>query len=127
MAAEMPVRVQPVAGAVVVDFPWSEASTAVTALNDAVTALGTQLEARATLAPTIVDWAGTYRNEFNGADNRLTTTATGLRETLAAVASWIVGGAESANQAQRDRNTEAEQGITTGAPSPARRGRNIPV
>jgi hypothetical protein len=119
MGAEMPAQVQPVAGATRVDFPWAEATTAVAALNEAVSTLGSQLEARATLAPSIVDWLGTYRDEFDRADGRLTTTATGLRETLAATASWIVGGAESANAEQRRRNTLAEQqptATTTTAP-----------
>lgn len=119
MAAELPVQVQAVAGATEVDFPWADAATAVTALNDAVSTLGSQLEARATLAPSIVDWVGTYRDEFDQADSRLTTTATGLSETLATRASAIVGGAERANEEQRLRNTNAElQAATTTSPAP---------
>ena len=120
MAAEMPVQVEPVSGAVVVDFPWADALAAVTALDDAAATLGSQLDARATLAPTIADWAGAHRDEFDRADARLTEKASGLRESLAAVASWIVGGAESANQQQRTNNTTAEQGpvsATSGMPA----------
>lgn len=109
MAAELPVRVQPVTGATVVDFPWSDAATAVAALNDAGSTLGSQLEARVTLLPSIVDWVGAFRDEFDGADGRLTTTAAGLKETLASLASSIVTGAENANQQQRNYNTIAEQ------------------
>ena len=129
MAAEMPARVQPVSGATVVDFPWADATAAVTALNEAASTLGSQLEARATMKPSIVDWVGTYRDEFDRADGRLTSTATGLRESLAATASWIVGGAESANQQQRIYNHEAEQRPATTQPPPRRvtAGRRVPV
>lgn len=129
MAAEMPAKVEPVAGAAAVDFPWSDATTAVAALNEAATTLGTQLDARVTLAPSIVDWVGAFRTEFDGADSRLTTTASGLRESLANVASWIVGGAESANSEQRRRNTEAEAAatVTTTGSTTTTDPRNIPV
>lgn len=104
MAAEMPAKVEPVDGADEVDFPWTQATTAVTALNQAASTLGTQLETRTEMTPTLVDWTGTFRDQFDAAATRITTTASGLKETLTRVAFWIVGGAEAANQQQRTNN-----------------------
>lgn len=126
MAAEMPARVDAVAGAIVVEFPWADAAAAVTALNSAASTLGTQLDSRSTMLPTIVDWEGAYRHEFDGAYARITGTASGLKETLATLASSIVSGAEGANQAQRSYNQAA---LEPDPPASATRrsGRNIPV
>jgi len=126
MAAEMPARVEAVAGATVAEFPWAGAAAAVAALNTAASTLGTQLDARSTMLPTIVDWEGAYRHEFDGACARITGTASGLKETLATLASSIVSGAEGANQAQRSHNQAA---LEPDAPTSTRRrpGRNIPV
>jgi uncharacterized protein YukE len=125
MAAEMPTKVEAVAGATVADFPWSAAAAAVTALNAASSTLGTQLESRATMLPTLVDWVGTYRDEFDSANGRITGTASGLKETLATLASSIVSGAEDANQAQRTYNQAA---LEPDPPTPTRpAGMNIPV
>ncbi|HYZ99420.1 MAG TPA: hypothetical protein VE575_11755 [Acidimicrobiales bacterium] len=109
MAAEMPARVAAVDGAVVVDFPWTAAASAVAALNAASSTLGSQLDARAGMLGTLEDWEGTYRREFNGTHGRLTSTASGLKESLATLASSIVTGAENANQQQRVNNTLAEE------------------
>jgi uncharacterized protein YukE len=126
MAAEMPARVEAVAGATVAEFPWAGAAAAVAALNTAASTLGTQLDARSTMLPTIVDWEGAYRHEFDGACARITGTASGLKETLATLASSIVSGAEGANQAQRSHNQAA---LEPDPPTSTRRrpGRNIPV
>ncbi len=109
MAAEMPTKVEPVDGAVAVDFPWGSATAAVGALNAVSATLGSQLEARATMTPTIVDWTGTFRTEFDSTHTRLTTTASGLKETLTRMAFWIVSGADAANDQQRSNNANATQ------------------
>ncbi|MGH9110881.1 MAG: hypothetical protein ACRDZN_01040 [Acidimicrobiales bacterium] len=127
MAAEMPTKVEAVTGAIVVDFPWTAASAAVTALQQASSTLGTQLESRATMLPTIVDWAGTYRDEFDRAYHRLTTTAASLKETLTSLGSSIVSGAEDANQRQRAYNTAALEPDPDPPTTTNRYGRNIPV
>jgi hypothetical protein len=126
MAAEMPAKVEAVAGATVADFPWADAAAAVTALNTAASTLGTQLDSRSTMLPTIVDWVGTYRDEFDRACGRITGTASGLKETLATLASSIVSGAEGANQVQRTYNQAALEPDSP-ASTPRRSGRNIPV
>jgi uncharacterized protein YukE len=126
MAAEMPARVEAVAGATVAEFPWAGAAAAVTALNTAASTLGDQLDARSTMLPTIVDWEGTYREEFDGAYARISGTAAGLKETLATLASSIVSGAESANHAQRGYN-QAALVPDPPASTTRRSGRNIPV
>jgi hypothetical protein len=117
MAAEMPVRVEPAPGAAVVDFPWSAATTAVAALNRAACTLHSQLGRRADLGPTIDDWVGAYRVEFDAADRRRTTTANDVREALVSLASSIVGGAESANQQQRTNNSQADDPAATAPPA----------
>jgi uncharacterized protein YukE len=126
MAAEMPARVEAVAGATVADFPWADAAAAVTALNTAASTVGTQLDSRSTMLPAIVDWVGTYRDEFDRAYGRITGTASGLKETLATLASSIVSGAEGANQAQRTYNQTALEPDSP-ASTTRRSGRNIPV
>ena len=126
MAAEMPARVEAVAGATVVDFPWAAAAAAVTALNAAASTLGAQLDARSTMLPTIVDWHGAYRDEFDRAYGRITGTASGLKETLTTLASSIVSGAENANHAQRRYNQAALEPDPP-ASTTRRSGRNIPV
>jgi uncharacterized protein YukE len=126
MAAEMPAKVEAVAGAAVADFPWAAAVSAVSALNAAATILGTQLDSRATMLPTLSNWVGAYRDEFDSAYGRITSTASGLKETLATLASSIVSGAEAANLAQRSYNQAALEPdpppSTTRGP-----GHNIPV
>jgi uncharacterized protein YukE len=126
MAAEMPARVEAVAGATVADFSWADAAAAVTALNTAASTVGTQLDSRSTMLPAIVDWVGTYRDEFDRAYGRITGTAAGLKETLATLASSIVSGAEGANQAQRTYNQTALEPDSP-ASTTRRSGRNIPV
>lgn len=108
MAAEMPARVDAVAGAVQVDYPWTEAGSAVTALNEAATALGSQLERRAGMIPALDDWEGVYRTEFNAKRWSLEFAAAGLKEGLTGLASSIVSGAEDANLLQSQINYRAE-------------------
>lgn len=108
MASEMPARVEAVDGAVVVDFPWEAASSAVAELDAASATLDSQLGTRADMVGTLEDWAGAYRDEFDDAHSRTTSTAGGLKETLATLASSIVAGAEDANQQQRTNNWQAE-------------------
>lgn len=112
MAAEMPAKVEPVDGADVVDFPWAAARTAVSALNAAASALDSQLDARVTMAPTIVDWTGTYRIEFDAAYTRIATAAVGLKETVTRMAFWVVSGADAANDQQTVNNAD----VTTDQP-----------
>lgn len=111
MAAEMPARVDAADGAEVVDFPWSAATRAVAALDAAASTLDTQLDIRAEMAPTIDDWSGTYRIEFDEAYARITGVAADVKETLTRVAFWIVGGAEAANHQQTANNADADQRV----------------
>lgn len=115
MAAQMPARTEPVDGAMVVDFPWDAATAAVNALNDAVSTLDSQLGARPGMVDTLSDWRGQFRDEFDDAHQRITSTASGLKETLASLASSIVSGAESANGEQSQNNFRVEN---PGAPVP---------
>lgn len=108
--AEMPTRVEPAPGADEVQFPWEAASTAVAALNAAVSTLGSQLDARPEMIDTIVDWEGRYRDQFDNKDARIREQdGPPLREELARLASSIVSEAESANQEQRNNNLIAER------------------
>lgn len=110
MAAELPARVEAVDGATVVDFPWEAASNAIDALEVASSTLDSQLGTRADMVGTLDDWEGSFRDEFNDAHDGITSTASGLKEELTSVASRIVGGAESANEAQRQNNYSYELG-----------------
>ena len=107
--------------AVVHDFPWGPATTAVAALNAAGSTLQSQLGARPPMVETLADWKGAYRQDFDVANHRITTTASGLREELARKASAIVSAAEDANDQQRQNNEEADDN-RTGLTGP-RRGR----
>lgn len=122
MTAEMPARVQPVDGAEVVSFPWGEATNAVAAFNAAAATLGEQLGGRPAMVDTLVDWVGTYRDEFNAAYSRITSTGSGLRESLTRQAWQIVNWADDANQAQRANNDRVEavrsQQLPTGGGQP---------
>jgi hypothetical protein len=108
MASELPARVEAIEGARVVEFPWAAAGTALAALDAAASTLESQLGARPGMVDTLVDWVGSYRDEFDGAHQRITSTASGLKGTLATLASSIVTGAESANQEQRQTNWRVE-------------------
>ncbi|MGH9210055.1 MAG: hypothetical protein ACRD2C_05165 [Acidimicrobiales bacterium] len=121
MAAEMPARVDPAENAAEVDFPWGAATTAVAALNAAGSTLASQLGARPPMVDTLVDWEGTYRQDFDVANHRITTTASGLREELARKASAIASAAEDANEEQRQNNLIVDDD-RTGLTGP-RRGR----
>jgi uncharacterized protein YukE len=116
MAAEMPARVQPVERAVVVDYPWDAATSAVAALNAAASTLDSQLGTRAGMAGTLSDWVGTFRTDFDEAYQRITSTGVGLKDRLTTLASQIVSGAEDANEEQRQNNTRAEQSVPAGGP-----------
>lgn len=109
MALELPARVEAVEGALVVEFPWAAAATAVAALDAASSTLESQLGARPGMIGTLDDWVGTYRDEFDEAHQRITSTASGLKGTLATLASSIVTGAENANQEQRQNNLRVER------------------
>lgn len=122
MAAEMPARVEAVPDAVVVEFPWAAAATAVDALNGEAARLGSQLETRAGMVGAIVEWAGRFRDDYDAAHGRLTKAAGGLKETLTTTASSIVSGAEAANHQQRVNNDRALNPQPVGAG-----GRNIPI
>jgi uncharacterized protein YukE len=114
MAAEMPTRVEPVDGAVPVDYPWSEATTVVGALNEAVSTLESQLVARAEMLPSVEEWVGAYATEFGMKQWLLEQTGIGLKEGLANLASSIVSGAEDANTQQRQNNYRAEAAYIPG-------------
>jgi uncharacterized protein YukE len=120
MAAEMPARVEAVENAVVVNYPWAAATSAVAALNAASSTLGEQLGTRAGMGGTLSDWVGTFRTDFDEAYQRITSTGSGLKERLSTLASQIVSGAEDANEEQRQNNYRAEH-----PPVPAG-GRAIP-
>lgn len=106
---DMPAPVDPVPGASIVSFPWEAAASAVGALRDAAATLRSQLEARSDLLPTIVDWEGRYRDDFDATSERLTTTATGLVAILTSRANAIVSAAERAASQQSANNAAAEE------------------
>jgi hypothetical protein len=106
---DMPAPVVAEPGADIVPFPWAEATSAMAALHAAAATLRGQLDARSLLLPTIVDWEGSYRDDFDTAHTRLTTTAAGLAETLASRAGSIVSAAESAAAQQAANNTAAAE------------------
>jgi uncharacterized protein YukE len=108
MAAEMPARVQPVEGAVDVNYPWDAATRAVAALNAASSTLDGQLGSRAGMVGTLSDWVGTFRTDFDEGYQRISSTGSGLKDRLTTLASQIVSGAEDANEAQRQYNSQAE-------------------
>jgi hypothetical protein len=106
---DMPAPVEPAPGAEVVEFPWDAAASAVGALHEAAATLRGQLDSRAALLPTIVDWEGSYRDDFDAAYTRLTATASGLAETLASRAGSVISAAETAAAQQMANNTAAEE------------------
>jgi hypothetical protein len=114
--AELPARVEAVDNAVVVDFPWDAAGSAVTALNDASTTLGSQLGARPDMVATLTEWEGSFRTDFNEANSRITSAGSGLKEWMTTLASSIVSGAEDANEEQRQNNTRAEERASENVP-----------
>lgn len=107
MSAEMPLPRWAVAGAESVDFPWLQAYAVVAALNDVSATLASQIEARRVMVETIVDWEGSYRDEFDQAHERLTAHAAGMIETAASQASSLVDAAEDANSQQATLNDAA--------------------
>lgn len=107
--AEMPAPVEPVPGADVVNFPWDEAATAVAVLHDAAATLRAQLDDRSLLLPSIVDWEGSYRDDFDVTYQGLILVTTGLAASLTSRASGIVSVAESAKAKQITNNVAAEE------------------
>lgn len=110
---ELPAQVAPAAGAEVVEFPWSRASSALAQLDLAATELGNQLTARGGMTPSLVDWEGGYRDDFDETYEAIMDTASGLVETLNSVASAIVSGAEDAVADQTSANNAVELTTTT--------------
>jgi hypothetical protein len=104
MATELPERVEPVDGAHEVDFPWSDARTAVAALDTAADKLHDQLGQRPDMRGTLHEWEGTYRNEFDDTDDRLMAYGSAAKDNLRVYAGAIARGAESANAEQRRMN-----------------------
>lgn len=117
---DMPAPVAPAPGANVVSFPWEAAATAVAVLQDAAATLRAQLDARSLLLPSIVDWEGRFRDDFDATYERLTTTATGLAETLTSRASSIISAAESATAQQTANNAAAAEEAAEAAEQAAR-------
>jgi uncharacterized protein YukE len=108
MAIELPARLAAVAPAAVVTFPWDQATAAVAALNDAVAALATHRETRTGMEPGLVEWHGSFRDDFDGAYADVRDHASDLEDELTRRANAIVGAAEDANDAQRRLNQQAE-------------------
>jgi hypothetical protein len=106
MATEMPERVEPVDGAEEVDFPWSDARTAIAALDAAADKIHDQLGHRPDMRDTLDEWEGTYRNEFDDTDARLMDHGSAAKDNLRVYAGTIVRGAESANAEQRRINEQ---------------------
>lgn len=104
MATEMPERVEPVDGAEEIDFPWSDARTALPALDAAADEIHDQLGHRPDMRATLDEWEGTYRNEFDDTDDRLMDYGSAAKDSLRVYAGAIVQGAESANAEQRRMN-----------------------
>jgi hypothetical protein len=109
MATELPERVPPEDGAEEVDFPWSDARTAVTALDAAADKIHDQLGHRRDLRGTLDDWEGTYRNEFDDTDNRLMDYGDAVKNNLRVYAGTIVQGAEHANAEQTRINDQRSE------------------
>jgi uncharacterized protein YukE len=110
---ELPEPVTAVPGATVVDFPWSQASSALAALDQAANALNGQLGERADMQARLADWRGRYRDEFDETYDQLVSRASGIADSLIGLASSIVTGAEDAVSAQLAENGRAELEATT--------------
>jgi hypothetical protein len=106
MATEMPERVEPVDGADEVDFPWSDARTAVATLDATADKIHDQLGQRPDMRATLDEWEGTYRSEFDDADDRLMAYGNTAKDNLRVYAGAIARGAESANAEQRRINDQ---------------------
>jgi uncharacterized protein YukE len=109
---QLPDPVAPASGAEVVDFPRAAASGAIAELDAAATELANQLSGRALLHPSLVDWEGRHREDFDATYEALMSQAEGIVETLGSVASAIVGGAEDAAADQTTANQVAEREAT---------------
>ena len=107
MRLELPTPVEATDGVSAVDFPWTSAASALAAVQDAASGLSASLEARTMMRPAIVDWTGTYRDEFDVALQRVTAAAADLVERAPGRARSVVAAAEAANERQRRRNEQA--------------------
>jgi uncharacterized protein YukE len=105
----MPEPVDPAPGAEVVEFPWSEASSAVTKLDSASTELENQVTFREAMYPSLDEWEGDHHDDFVETYDSLMSRAAGIVETLGSVATAIVGGAEDAAADQVTANNLAAE------------------
>ena len=110
MWSELPTPVEASDGAEAVDFPWTSATSALAAVQDAAGGLSASLEVRTMMHPAITDWAGAYRDEFDLAYRRLVIAAGDLVERAPGRMSSVVAAAEAANDTQRRRNEQAAAG-----------------
>ena len=109
MAVDMPLRVDAVPGAEVVEFPWTEASAVLAALADAAATVSSSLESRAEMWESISDWEGTLRQDFNETYLRLASAAIDLVERGPGRAQSVVNAADDANTDQTRANEAAEE------------------
>lgn len=109
MSAEMPVRVEAVADARVVEFPWGAADAVVSAIDEAATALSASLESRAVMVGTISAWQGAYRQDFDETYVRLIEAASDLIERAPSRTQSVVATADDANTEQTLENEQAQE------------------
>lgn len=109
MATVLPARVQPVAGALIVNYPWGSAESVAAALDALIAGFTTHADSLPTLVGLLVDWQGSFRDDFDTTLESLTTDAGLLLENCQTDAGNVVTAAEYANDDQRDANTRAEQ------------------
>jgi uncharacterized protein YukE len=105
----MPDPVEPAPDADVIEYPWSEASGAVTELDNAAAELDAQLVARAEMYPNLDEWEGGYHDDFVQTYDSLVSRASWIAETLNSVATAIVTGAEDAAADQFTANNQAAE------------------
>lgn len=104
----LPQRIEPVEGAVAVNFPWTAAADAIESLRSVKSMLTSQLDVREGMRSTLDDWVGTFRDDFDDKYGTLRGVASELSGRLARRAASIVGGAEDANYQQQLNNNQAE-------------------
>lgn len=112
---EMPQPVAAGPGAVVVEFPWSQAILAVAALDIAASELSSHAGERADMNGRLSAWEGRYRDEFDEVHGDLEGRSSELVEALRGLAGAIVGGAEDAVNAQMAENTRAAEAAAAAA------------
>ena len=109
MSAEMPARLEAVADARVVEFPWGAATAVVSAIGEAATALSASLESRAVMAGTISEWQGAHRRDFDETYVRLVAAASDLIERAPSRTQSVVSAADDANTEQSLENEQAQE------------------